>query len=163
MKITNALDRVTTVHWHGLFVPSDLDGGPYGAIDPGQAWQPSLQINQPASTAWYHPHPHGDTARQVYMGLAGLIYVKDDSSDSLELPTQYGLDDFPLILQDKFFTADGDMAYDESPMSILHGSRGNTLIVIGMYGPVAEVPKGIVRLRLLNGANARNLDRKSVV
>ena len=156
MKITNALDRVTTVHWHGLFVPSDLDGGPYGAIDPGQAWQPSLQINQPASTAWYHPHPHGDTARQVYMGLAGLIYVKDDSSDSLELPTQYGLDDFPLILQDKFFTADGDMAYDESPMSILHGSRGNTLIVNGMYGPVAEVPKGIVRLRLLNGANARN-------
>ena len=39
MKITNALDRVTTVHWHGLFVPSDLDGGPYGAIDPGQAFE----------------------------------------------------------------------------------------------------------------------------
>ena len=41
-------------------------------------------------------------------------------------------------------------------MSVLHGSRGNTLIVNGMYGPVAEVPKGVVRLRLLNGANARN-------
>ena len=156
MKITNALDKVTTVHWHGLFVPSELDGGPYGIIDPGQVWQPSLHINQPASTAWYHPHPHGDTARQVYMGLAGLIYVEDGSSNDLGLPNRYGLDDLPIILQDRFFTTDGDMVYDGSPMAVLHGSRGNTLIVNGMYGPVAEVPKGVVRLRLLNGANARN-------
>lgn len=156
MKITNALDKVTTVHWHGLFVPSELDGGPAGVIEPGQVWQPSLYINQPASTAWYHPHPHGDTARQVYMGLAGLIYVNDGTSNSLGLPNRYGLDDLPIILQDKFFTADGDMIYDASPIAILHGSRGNTIIVNGIYGPVAEVPKGIVRLRLLNGSNARN-------
>ncbi len=156
MKITNALDSVTTVHWHGLFVPSELDGGPYGVINPGQVWQPSLHINQPASTAWYHPHPHGDTARQVYMGLAGLIYVEDGSSNDLGLPNRYGLDDLPIVLQDRFFTADGDMVYDGSPMAVMHGSRGNTLIVNGTYGPVAEVPKGMVRLRFLNGANARN-------
>ena len=156
MKITNGLDKTTTIHWHGLFVPSDLDGGPYGGIEPGQMWNPILHINQPASTAWYHPHPHGDTGRQVYTGLAGLIYIEDGSSKDLGLPTRYGIDDFPLIIQDRFFTADGDMIYDSSPMAILHGSRGNTIIVNGMYSPVAEVPKGVVRLRLLNGANARN-------
>ena len=52
MKITNGLDKTTTIHWHGLFVPSDLDGGPYGVIEPGQMWNPTLHINQPASTAW---------------------------------------------------------------------------------------------------------------
>lgn len=156
MNITNGLDKPTTVHWHGLFVPSEFDGGPFGVIEPGQTWNPTLHINQPASTAWYHPHPHGDTGRQVYTGLAGMIYIEDGSTKDLGLPTRYGIDDFPIIIQDRFFTADGDMIYDSSPMAVLHGARGNTIIVNGMYGPVAEVPKGVVRLRLLNGANARN-------
>ena len=156
MDVTNQLDKVTTVHWHGLLVPSELDGGPYNSIDPGQVWQPALKIDQPASTAWFHPHPHGDTARQVYMGLAGLLYVEDGSVQDLGLPWRYGLDDIPLIIQDRNFSADGELTYDFSPMAVLHGSRGDTIIVNGIYGPVAEVPHGIVRLRLLNGANARN-------
>jgi blue copper oxidase len=156
MIVTNAMDKVTTVHWHGLFVPSDLDGGPYGFIEPGQVWQPSLKIDQPASIAWYHPHLHGDTARQVYMGLAGLIYIEDGSSADLGLPTRYGLDDLPLILQDRIIGPEGELIYDSSPMAIMHGSRGDTIIVNGAIGPVAGVPKSIVRLRLLNAANARN-------
>ncbi|MFN0195067.1 MAG: multicopper oxidase domain-containing protein [Aestuariivirga sp.] len=156
MTVTNVMDKVTTVHWHGLFVPSELDGGPYGVIDPGQIWQPSLKIDQPAATAWYHPHPHGDTARQVYKGLAGLIYVEDGSSADLGLPGRYGLDDLPLILQDRTIGPEGELIYDDSPMAVMHGSRGDTIVVNGAIGPVAEVPKSIVRLRLLNGANARN-------
>ena len=156
MDVTNQLSKMTTVHWHGLFVPSEFDGGPYNAIDSGQVWQPTFKIDQPASTAWFHPHLHGDTARQVYMGLAGLIYVEDGSAQDLGLPRRYGLDDIPLIIQDRNFSADGELTYDFSPMAVLHGSRGDTIIVNGVYGPVAEVPHGIVRLRLLNGANARN-------
>src|SRR5690606_22409459 len=38
------------------------------------------------------------------------------------------------------------------------GMRGDTLIVNGAIAPVARVPRGLVRLRLLNGANARNFD-----
>ena len=156
MDITNKLDKVTTIHWHGLFVSSEFDGGPYNSIDPGQNWQPTLKIDQPSSTAWYHPHPHGDTARQVYMGLAGLLYIEDGSAQELGLPLRYGLDDIPLIIQDRNFGADGELIYDLTAMAVLHGFRGNTIIVNGVYGPVAEVPRGIVRLRLLNGANARN-------
>jgi blue copper oxidase len=156
MAITNAMDRLTTVHWHGLFVPSQLDGGPYGIIEPGQIWQPSLKIDQPAATAWFHPHPHGDTARQVYMGLAGLIFIEDGSSAELGLPNRHGLDDLPLILQDRIIGPEGELIYDNSPMAVMHGSRGDTIIVNGAIGPVAEVPRGIARLRLLNGANARN-------
>lgn len=156
MNVSNQLDKVTTVHWHGLFVPSELDGGPYNPIDPGQFWQPSLKIDQPESTAWFHPHPHGDTARQVYKGLAGLLYVEDGSAKDLGLPTRYGADDLPIVLQDRNFGAEGELIYDDTPMAIMHGSRGDTIIVNGAIGPVAEVPKSVVRLRFLNGANARN-------
>ena len=160
MDVTNKLDKVTTVHWHGILVPSDLDGGPYNSIEPGQVWRPALKIDQPASTAWFHPHPHGDTARQVYMGLAGLLYVEDGSTQDLGLPSRYGLDDIPLIIQDRTFGIDGELVYDASPMAVLHGSRGDTIIVNGVFGPVAEVPQSVVRLRLLNGANARNFRLK---
>jgi FtsP/CotA-like multicopper oxidase with cupredoxin domain len=45
------------------------------SIHPGAHWQPVLRIDQPAATLWFHPHPHGDTARQIYMGLTGMIIV----------------------------------------------------------------------------------------
>jgi FtsP/CotA-like multicopper oxidase with cupredoxin domain len=77
MIVENALDAPTTVHWHGLLVPGEADGGPQGRIDPGSIWRPTFSIDQPAATLWYHPHPHHDTARQTYLGLAGLIIVDD--------------------------------------------------------------------------------------
>jgi FtsP/CotA-like multicopper oxidase with cupredoxin domain len=156
MTVANKLDQRTTVHWHGLLIPSDLDGGPHNAIEPGEVWQPSLTIDQPAATLWYHPHPHGDTARQVYHGLAGLLYVEDGGAQSLGLPTRYGIDDIPLILQDRAFSPEGLLRYDNSAAAIQHGSRGDAILVNGVLAPRSEVPVGVVRLRLLNGANARN-------
>ena len=43
-------------------------------------------------------------------------------------------------------------------MDLMHGFQGDTLIVNGAIAPVASVPAGFVRLRLLNAANARNFD-----
>ena len=57
MTVENALDTVTTVHWHGLLVPGDNDGGPQQLIRPGDRWRPVLKIDQPAATLWFHPHP----------------------------------------------------------------------------------------------------------
>lgn len=156
MSVSNHLDNSTTVHWHGLFVPSQFDGGPYNSIAPGQTWQPILDIDQAAATTWFHPQLHRDAGRQTYMGLAGLLYVEDGSAADLGLPSRYGLDDLPLVLQDRAFGPDGELVYDNSPATMMQGYRGDTIIVNGAIGPVAEVPKGLVRLRLLNAANARN-------
>ncbi len=158
MTVENGLDRATTVHWHGLLVPSEMDGGPHNAIKAGDTWRPVLKIDQPATTAWFHPHPHHDTARQVYMGLAGMIIVDDGSDDRLGLPRTYGVDDIPVILQDRLFSPDGSLYYDRSPMAVMTGLRGDTVIVNGAIAPVAKVPRGLVRLQLLDGANARNFD-----
>jgi blue copper oxidase len=67
MVVENRLDAATTVHWHGLLVPGHNDGGPQQLIQPGERWRPVLKIDQPAATLWFHPNPHGDTARQIYM------------------------------------------------------------------------------------------------
>jgi cuproxidase len=86
VAVENRLDHVTTTHWHGVLVPGQYDGGPHQLINPGATWRPTLKIDQPAATAWYHPHPHNDTARQVYMGLSGILIIEDDLSLSLDLP-----------------------------------------------------------------------------
>jgi blue copper oxidase len=160
MTVENALDVDTTVHWHGLLVPGDVDGGPHQIIKAGGTWRPRLKIEQPASTAWFHPHLHHDTARQVYMGLTGLILVDDGSDARLGLPRTYGIDDLPIIIQDRSFDSDGSLLYDidPDPQTFQYGSRGSTIIVNGVVGPVAKVPPGLVRLRILNAANAQNFD-----
>jgi Putative multicopper oxidases len=45
MTVKNALDVDTTVHWHGLLVPGDIDGGPHQVIKSGSSWRPSLKID----------------------------------------------------------------------------------------------------------------------
>ncbi|MXY47511.1 MAG: multicopper oxidase domain-containing protein, partial [Chloroflexi bacterium] len=69
------------------------------------------------------------------------------------LPATYGVDDIPVIIQDRDFTEDGQLDFAIDP-----GDNGNlydTLTVNGTINPFIEVPKGFVRLRLLNGSQAR--------
>ena len=161
MVVENHLDAATTVHWHGLLVPGHNDGGPQQLIRPNETWRPVLKIDQPAATLWFHPHPHGDTARQIYMGLAGMLIVDDGSDAGLGLPRTFGVDDLPLILQDRQFDSEGSIEYDKKnlgDLEIVYGARGDTVIVNGTIAPVARVPAGLVRLRLLNAANAQNFE-----
>ncbi len=161
MTVENALNTVTTVHWHGLMVPGYNDGGPQQLIKPGHAWRPVLKIDQAAATLWFHPHPHHDTARQIYLGLAGMLIVDDGSDARLGLPRTFGVDDFPIILQDRTFGSDGTLDYnnkDLNALDVIYGVRGETIIVNGAIAPFAKVPPGLVRLRLLNAANAQNFE-----
>jgi FtsP/CotA-like multicopper oxidase with cupredoxin domain len=45
MIVHNAIDAPTTVHWHGLLVPGDADGGPQQGIEPGSTWGPTLAVD----------------------------------------------------------------------------------------------------------------------
>ena len=157
MAVTNALARDTSVHWHGLLIPAKVDGGPHQLIRPGETWRPVLAVRQPAATLFYHPHVHGQTATQVYAGLAGVLLVVDDSQRELGLPDEYGVDDLPLVLQDREFD-DGRMVLPAGMMTAMLGRRGNTLMVNGTPHAVARVPAKWVRLRLVNGSNARIYD-----
>ena len=153
--VENAMDEVTTLHWHGLMIPSDMDGGPHNVINPGATWQPEFDINQPASFNWFHPHTHMDTARQAHMGAAGLLHVSDGGDRERGLPDTFGSDDLFLAFQDRR-VIDGDNVYAPDFMDLMHGFRGQYLTVNGAIAPIATVPQSIVRLRLLNASNSRN-------
>jgi FtsP/CotA-like multicopper oxidase with cupredoxin domain len=155
-NVENGLTQRTTLHWHGLHVPAEWDGGPRQEIRPGSTWNPVFTIKQPAATLWYHPHAMGLTGEHVYMGLAGLFIIEDDVSDSLDIPKTYGVDDFPIVLQDRRFFNDGRFAYVQSMMDVMHGVIGNYLLVNGTLWPNLDVPRGLVRLRILNGSNSSN-------
>ncbi|GAB3967348.1 multicopper oxidase family protein [Plantactinospora veratri] len=151
MAVTNRLAEVSTVHWHGMRLPARMDGGPHQPIAPGATWSPEWTLDQPAATSWYHPHSHGSTAAHVYRGLAGMFIV--DEPGGPPLPDTYGVDDVPLILQDKRLTPDGSL--DGDPLKGTFGILGNHILVNGTYDPYLEVSTELVRFRVLNGSNAR--------
>jgi blue copper oxidase len=153
VDVTNGVDDPTTLHWHGMHLPARMDGGPHQTIDPGETWSPEWTVNQPAATLWYHPHLHGETADQVYRGAAGMFIVDDpDAPDGL--PHTYGVDDIPLIIQDKSFAGDGSLR-DGSPVLSQVGFLGGTILVNGTYDPYVEATTELVRFRILNASNAR--------
>ena len=157
IRVQNHLDEETTAHWHGLVIPAEVDGGPHQVIAPGAEWQASFTVNNPASTCWFHPHTHSSTGRQVVMGLAGLLIVEDPAQAGSGLPSTWGVDDLALVLQDKRFTASGQIDYTLTASDRLNGYVGDVLLANGAMAPVWQAPRQWVRLRLLNGCNARFL------
>ncbi|SHG59071.1 multicopper oxidase family protein [Ornithinibacillus halophilus] len=148
--VENKLGEISTLHWHGMMLPPVMDGGPHQMIEANDTWSPYWEIDQPAATTWYHPHLHGKTAQHVYQGIAGMFIIDDE--DSEKLPSNYGVDDIPLIVQDKLFTSDGQFTMNEDSA---YGTLGDEILVNGTYDPYLEVTASQVRFRLLNGSNAR--------
>ena len=145
IKVKNEIDEATTVHWHGLEVDGDQDGGPHSGIQPGTTWNPKFKIEQNAATLWYHPHLLHETGEHVYKGLAGLFIIDDEDSENLDLPNEYGVNDIPLIVQDKQLDENGQFTYDLSMHDVMMGLQGDTIMVNGAINPYVEVPKGKVR------------------
>lgn len=150
INVTNQLGEATTTHWHGIHLPAAMDGGPHQRIENGDTWQARYTIMNEEATFWYHPHLMGKTGEHVYHGLAGLFIVKDPQSE-LALPDQYGIDDIPLIVQDRIFNADGSLNYPD----VISGVKGDTILVNGAVTPTFNAPAQFVRFRILNGSNAR--------
>ena len=153
VTLRNQMEEETTVHWHGFIVPSSADGGPHQVVNPGTEREVAFSVKQEAATLWYHPHTMGKTAEQVYGGLAGFILIKDDNELSRDLPVEYGVDDVPLVVQDRSFTQ--DMQFDYPSSYNPDGTLGDTLLANGTIHAAFEVTTELLRLRLLNGSNAR--------
>ncbi|WP_034917011.1 MULTISPECIES: cell division protein FtsP [Erwinia] len=149
---TNRLLEPVAMTISGLQVPGALVGGAPRLMSPGVDWSPVLPVRQSAATLWYHANTPDRMAPHVYNGLAGMWIVEDDISKSLPIPNHYGVDDFPLIIQDKRLDNFGAPTYDPPSGG---GFVGDTLLVNGVQNPSVEVSRGWVRLRLLNASNAR--------
>ena len=151
LNVTNKLGQNSTLHWHGFHLPAYADGGPHQIIKDGATWSPQFEVKQRASMFWYHSHLPPVTGPQVYQGLAGLIYVDDEETGRLGLPSEYGVDDIPLALQDRAFDDDGSLFYSGMMMGVM----GDVMLVNGGLNPYFEAKTQKLRLRVINASNAR--------
>lgn len=147
INVMNNLMDSTTIHWHGMHVAPENDGGPHIVIPPGTTWSPKIPVLDWAATYWYHPHLHMHTNTHVQKGIAGMIIVRDTNEAALTLPRIYGVDDIPLVIQTK--------AFDSNNQIIIESALDTALMVNGTLDPVASVPEQIVRFRVLNGSSER--------
>ncbi len=152
VNVHNGLDEATSLHWHGMELPAVAEGGPHTPIRPGATWSPSWTVDQPAATLWYHPHLHGNTADHIYRGVAGMFIVDDQQAGAQALPGEYGVDDVPLIVQDKKISSDGAL---DTPDDGGIGRLGDEILVNGTWGPYLNVTTERVRLRVLNASVSR--------
>lgn len=155
IQVNNRIGEDSVLHWHGMHVPPRCDGGPMQSIADQGSWNPVFDVRQQAATLWYHSHAMHKTGPQVYNGLAGMLIIDDDVSDALDLPSRYGIDDIPLILRDKRFDRDGQFEYKSRFIDSMIGQHGNVMMVNGTISPFFEASTDKLRLRLLNGSNAR--------
>jgi blue copper oxidase len=147
INVTNNLGEASTIHWHGMHVSPENDGGPHIVINDGQTWSPNFEVLDWSATYWYHPHLHHKTNEHVLKGIAGFVIVRDSTEAQINLPRKYGIDDFPLAIQSKAFTTTNQIEI----MSALD----TTILVNGTQNPFLNAPAQVVRLRLLNGSSER--------
>jgi len=153
IHLVNKLPEVTTFHWHGLNVTGPVvDGGPHAPVYPGGSRDIDFTLDQPAQTDWIHPHPCPNTARQVWNGLAAAVVVTDDEEAKLPFPRNYGVDDIPVILQDRNYH---DNQLDYKADYDMDGTEGKYALVNGTINGVFNVTTQRVRLRILNGSDRR--------
>lgn len=68
LRVTNRLREVTSIHWHGLLVPPEMDGVPgvsFRGIDPGATFTYRFPIQQ-SGTYWFHSHSGGQELQGMY-------------------------------------------------------------------------------------------------
>ncbi|MHA1598927.1 MAG: multicopper oxidase family protein [Alphaproteobacteria bacterium] len=151
VDVKNDLAEPTTVHWHGLRLPNNMDGVPgltQPAIEPGQSFTYEFEAGD-AGSFWYHPHVN--SSEQVGRGLYGALIVEEKTPPQADRELTWIIDDWRLIKDNAIAGNFGN------GMDISHGGReGNTLTVNGAPMPDVTVRSGErLRLRLMNVANAR--------
>ncbi len=153
--LANGLAEPTVTHWHGFTQDTGNDGNGETLVAPGKSFEYAFTVRNRSGLYWYHPHPHGATAAQLYRGLFGLFAIEDDDELALRrsLALVPGATELPLILHDRRSSAPDAYAPTESDQ--LHGWYGDEALVNFTPRPYLDVAARRYRFRILNAANAR--------
>jgi FtsP/CotA-like multicopper oxidase with cupredoxin domain len=148
----NKLPIPTTVHWHGVRVPIEMDGVP-GISQPevltGETFTYSFIVPD-AGLFWYHPHV--SSALQVGNGLYGALLVEDPTES---VPP---MDELVMVLSDIGIEKDGSLSDADSggTMGMAFGREGNIMLVNGRSEPTLLArPGALQRWRIVNTAKSR--------
>jgi len=173
VNFTNKLPVMTTVHWHGLELPANMDGSMLaqsGIPANGGTFRYEFKLLN-AATYWYHPHIQSNI--QVEKGLYGALVVREPEVDKqLALPSE----ETTIIFDDILLDQNGQVAppsYEQIPLdpianatTQLNGREGDVFLINGKaLKPISSLGDDLqtvkvhsgtpVRIRLINAANAR--------
>jgi FtsP/CotA-like multicopper oxidase with cupredoxin domain len=152
VHFTNRLPAATTVHWHGVRVPIEMDGVPgisQDEVKTGETFTYDFVLRD-AGLYWYHPHVM--SAAQVGFGLYGALLV-EDPNDGVGVA-----DERTFVLSDLGFDKHGDPDSPDTGGSagMVFGREGEFLLVNGKNHPVITARAGASqRWRIVNTAKSR--------
>jgi len=153
VHFTNKLPKPTTVHWHGVRVPIEMDGVPdisQPAVEPGGAFTYDFVVPD-AGLFWYHPHVMSNA--QVGFGLYGALLV-DDPADTIAVADQLVLVLSDIGIDEK--TGELHSAESGGGLGTLFGREGNIVLVNGHANPTLKFRDGgLQRWRIVNTAKSR--------
>ncbi|WP_283194859.1 multicopper oxidase family protein [Rhizobium sp. AN80A] len=104
-RLANALDEPTTIHWHGIRVPNNMDGVPFLTqpyVYTGDNFDYAFTPPD-AGTFWYHPHCN--TLAQMGQGMTGVIVVEDPADPTFDSEVILNLRDWRLGGNGQFIAA----------------------------------------------------------
>ena len=87
LRVTNRLDEDTSIHWHGILLPSDMDGVPgvsFPGIRPGETFTYRYRVRQ-NGTYWYHSH----SALQEQLGHYGPLVIDPAGADPVSYDREH--------------------------------------------------------------------------
>ena len=87
LKVTNNMDVTTSIHWHGLILPNEMDGVPgltYDGIKPGETFTYKFPLIQ-SGTYWYHSH----SGFQEQTGMHGVIVIEPKDPYPFKFDREY--------------------------------------------------------------------------
>lgn len=87
LRVHNSLAEDSSIHWHGLILPADMDGVPglsFAGIKPGGSYTYSFDVKQ-SGTYWYHSH----SGFQEQSGLYGAIIIDPQEPDPFTCDREY--------------------------------------------------------------------------
>jgi FtsP/CotA-like multicopper oxidase with cupredoxin domain len=144
----NQLPAPTSVHWHGVRVPNDMDGNGMPPIPAGGSFDYDFVVPD-AGTFWYHPHV--DSAAQLGFGLYGALVVEDPAEPQLG-------DQATIILSDIGLDDQGKLTDPHAGGSLgdIFGREGDIILANGKVKPTIHARAGAPqRWRLINAAKSR--------
>ncbi len=148
VRLRNRLPEPTTIHWHGLRVPSPMDGTEHvqRPVAPGERFEYRFVVPD-AGTFWYHPHSNETV--QLERGLYGALIVRGPDEPALDAERVLVLDDVKLDRR-------GRIAGAGWWLERHNGRQGDTRLVNGRREPELSIAAGqIERWRIVNVASAR--------
>ncbi|MDA8127127.1 MAG: copper resistance system multicopper oxidase [Betaproteobacteria bacterium] len=104
LRVTNRLAEETSIHWHGILLPFDMDGVPgisFKGIPPGETFTYRFKVAQ-TGTYWYHSH----SGMQEQTGMYGAIVIEAAEGETIRADRDY-------VIQLSDWT-------DEDPMRVMH-------------------------------------------